>query len=123
MTLKYECYYCKKVFPAKDAIDGFEKGYKAGFLCPECGKNIQADSHAKQKVSAEQRKWAYLAFVLLLPTVFTTNSEIEYGIFEIAIGLNTLLFFSWLAFILILFAIKPSLFKETTLLTEPVSKA
>ncbi len=39
--MNYQCCYCKKEFPASEAIDGFSKGYKVGFLCPECGENIQ----------------------------------------------------------------------------------
>jgi hypothetical protein len=39
--MNYQCYYCKEEFPPVEAIDGYKKGYKIGFLCPNCGKNIQ----------------------------------------------------------------------------------
>jgi len=39
--MNYQCCYCKEEFPAIEAIDGYKEGYKIGFLCPKCGKNIQ----------------------------------------------------------------------------------
>ena len=123
MSLNYECYYCKNTFLATKAIDGYEKGYKAGFLCPECGKNIQAGLQANRKISPEQYKWTFKAFVLFLPTVLTFNNETEYRLLDISLSLNTWCFLLWMAFIVALFAKKPSLFLSTTYFTEPVNKA
>jgi hypothetical protein len=46
--MKYECCACLGRFSAKDAIDGYAQGYRAGFLCPLCGTNLQdnfVDTH------------------------------------------------------------------------------
>ena len=39
--MKYECCVCKGEFPAKEAVDGFARGYRVGFLCPLCGSHLQ----------------------------------------------------------------------------------
>ena len=122
MSLKYKCYYCKNTFLAKEAIDGYKKGYKVGFLCPKCGKNIQAGLQAKQKISKEQYIWTFIAFVLFLPAVYTLNSEAEHELLGVTLSLNAWCFLLWAVFIAILFVKKPSLFLATTFFTEPVNK-
>lgn len=49
MWVKYECYYCHEHFEAKDRVDGFDKGYNEGFLCPSCGKNIKDNLMSRNK--------------------------------------------------------------------------
>lgn len=39
--MRYECCACKGIFPAEKRIDGYEQGYRVGFLCPLCRANIQ----------------------------------------------------------------------------------
>ncbi len=121
MAIKYECHYCQQVFPAEESIDGYSQGYKVGFLCPRCGKNVQAGLLAKQKVSLEQYLWTFVAFVLFLPTVFTMESERVLEILGREIHLNTLLFVLWIAFMVILMLLKPALVTATTFLTEPTN--
>ncbi len=123
MAIKYECFYCKEVFRASAAIDGYDRGYRVGFLCPACGKNIQAGLRAKQKISREQYQWTFVAFLLFLPIIFTFDSEIQYRILETEIKLNALLFTLWWIFLIILALLKPSLLFATTYLTEPVEKS
>lgn len=123
MPLKYQCCYCSDKFLADEAIDGYGKGYKVGFLCPKCGKNVQAGFQAKPKISPEQYKWTFIAFVLFLPAVLTLNHEAEYKILGILLSLNTWCFLFWIVFIAILFVKKPALFLSTTIITEPVNNA
>jgi hypothetical protein len=118
--IKYECCYCQQVFPADEAIDGFKRGYKVGFLCPRCGKNIQAGLLASQKLSAEQYLWGFIAFILFLPILLSRFSEMTFTVFELTFSLETVLLGALLLFLLVLFALKPALFKATTFLTEPV---
>ncbi len=123
MSLKYECFYCNDTFLATEAIDGYGKGYKVGFLCPKCGKNVQAGLQANRKISPEQFKWTFIAFLLFLPIVLTLNHEAEYKILGLTLSLNTWCFLFWIVFIAILFAKKPALFLATTIITEPVNNA
>ena len=118
--IKYECCYCHNTFPAKQAIDGYQQGYKVGFLCPDCGENIQAGLEDGQKLTGEQFFWTIVAFILFLPTVFTRNSEATISMLEYAISLNMLVFVAWIVFFLILGLMKPSLFSTTTFYTKPV---
>ncbi len=123
MAIKYECCYCQGIFPAEEAVDGYNQGYKIGFLCPKCGENIQAGILAKQKLKSEQYKWTFIAFILFLPTLFTRNSDIIFGLLGFDVSLYTLFFIAWLAFMSILLISKPSLVMVTTFLTKPVNKA
>lgn len=46
--MKYQCCACQAEFPAEEAIDGFSRGYRVGFLCPVCGAHLQdniVDTH------------------------------------------------------------------------------
>ncbi len=122
MSLKYECCYCKTLFRAKDAIDGFDQGYRIGFLCPNCGKNIQTGLQARQKVSKEQTIWTFVAFIFFLPTVFTINSEKAVSILGNNISLSMLCLAAWVAFIVVLLMLKPTLFFSTALYTDPVDE-
>jgi DNA-directed RNA polymerase subunit RPC12/RpoP len=122
VAIKYECYYCKKIFPAEETIDGYDQGYKVGFLCPNCGKNIQAGLMAKQKVSHEQYVWTFIAFILFLPTIFTADSERVVEMLGQEIYLNTFLFVLWVAFMVVLMVLKPSLVFVRTFLTEPTDE-
>ncbi len=41
--MKYRCCNCNSEFRAKEAVDGYQDGYKVGFLCPNCRANITSD--------------------------------------------------------------------------------
>ncbi|MCP5350808.1 MAG: hypothetical protein H7A10_07565 [Oceanospirillaceae bacterium] len=41
--MKYMCAACSAVFPVAEAIDGYAQGYRQGFVCPNCGCNIDED--------------------------------------------------------------------------------
>ncbi len=122
MVIKYECYYCKKTYPAEEVIDGYNQGYKVGFLCPKCGKNIQAGLLAKRKISTGQYIWKYIALILFLPTAYTMDSEEILEILGQEIHLNTFLFISWVVFMIALILLKPSMAMATTFLTQPADK-
>ncbi len=47
--MEYLCCYCSKTFDAYDAIDGYEHGYKKGFLCSHCNKNIDENRESLLK--------------------------------------------------------------------------
>ena len=65
--MKYKCYFCHEIFPAVKAIDGFKDGYKVGFLCPCCGKNIKDDLVSTETVYESK---ATNKFVALIAAVF-----------------------------------------------------
>lgn len=78
MWVKYECYYCHEHFEAKDRVDGFDKGYNEGFLCPSCGKNIKDNLMLVTRQNECQKKngqtvsygycrlFFYLTFLMIL---------------------------------------------------------
>ena len=47
--MKYECCHCLSQFDVHKAIDGFERGYKSGFLCPNCKENIDENRESLLK--------------------------------------------------------------------------
>jgi hypothetical protein len=122
MAIKYQCCHCEQIFPADEAIDGFAQGYRVGFLCPRCGRNIQAGLSARQKLSVEQYAWAIVAFILFVPIVLSRFSDMTFTFFTLTFSLETLSLTVWLLFMLVLFVLKPALFKATTFVTEPVDK-
>ncbi|WP_430461850.1 hypothetical protein ACQUQU_03415 [Thalassolituus sp. LLYu03] len=40
MKEHYLCCACARTFPPDDAIDGYNAGFKSGFLCPYCKANL-----------------------------------------------------------------------------------
>lgn len=57
--MKYICCYCSKLFNVKEAIDGYDHGFKKGFICPYCNKNID-----------ESRESLLKDFVLIVGSLF-----------------------------------------------------
>lgn len=47
--MEYSCCHCSKAFDVHDAIDGYEHGYKNGFLCPHCNENIDENRESLLK--------------------------------------------------------------------------
>ena len=121
-NIKYECCYCKTIFPADAAIDAYDKGHKIGFLCPNCGKNIIAGVFAKQKLRPGDSLWLIVAGVLFLPVFFTQYSDALLSILDKELELNTVLFVLWLVFVCVLLVLRPSPFRNKTFLTTPVTK-
>lgn len=70
--MKYQCYYCTKIFPASDAIDGYKEGYKTGFLCPHCNKNITDDLVSTETVYEDKKTNKFVGFVgaVFIPSSF-----------------------------------------------------
>jgi hypothetical protein len=70
--VKYQCCFCTKIFPSNDSIDGYKLGYKVGFLCPFCNKNIKDDLVSTETVYEDKKTNKFVAFVgtVFIPTGF-----------------------------------------------------
>ena len=124
MSLKYECFYCKCIFPAEDIVDGYNQGYKAGFICPECGQNIQAKPFLlRRKIDPKDEKWVLLLYALLLSMFITKFSDRVIEVFSYEVNIFIVALTSTFIYMLVLFFLKPSFITSTTTLTRPVSSA
>lgn len=74
--MNYQCCYCKNEFPAIDAIDGYRDGYKIGFLCPNCGGNIQDNLMDEEWILADTSSKKF--FVILIGYVFLALILLEF---------------------------------------------
>lgn len=74
--MKYQCCYCKEEFPASEAIDGYDQGYKKGFLCPKCGKNILDDPMDEEWIFSSNS--AKLFFYILIGYSFLVFLFLEF---------------------------------------------
>ena len=93
MSIRYECYFCHEIFPAESRIDGFSQGYKVGFLCPRCDKNIKDNVvAAKQRLDKCQFKWLLVVGLLYLPVFITSLFEYSLHIAVFEISLHTITF-------------------------------
>lgn len=63
--MNYLCCYCKHEFPAGGAVDGFKEGFKVGFLCPQCGKNIQDNPMKEQWVFSNKSSEKFYGFTVV----------------------------------------------------------
>ena len=92
MADNYLCYSCNKKFPTNAAIDGYEKGYSRGFLCPHCDANLE---EADQSDDVWNLKYGYLYMFIMcgllwfgsdgLITITVMNSEIANEILGIIV--------------------------------------
>ncbi|MDX1346045.1 MAG: hypothetical protein R3179_09110, partial [Sedimenticolaceae bacterium] len=92
MGAKFECYYCHEIFPVEERIDGFKQGYRTGFLCPHCGRNIKDNLLVpKQRLNDCQKKWLNRTFWLSIPFILSTFVEWNIRIRDYDISLSMLL--------------------------------
>lgn len=61
--MRYQCCDCQEIFDAKSAVDGFKQGYRVGFLCPICKKNIKDDPMQSRQVINTTSERIYFAVV------------------------------------------------------------
>lgn len=76
--MNYQCCYCKEEFPATEIIDGYKEGYKIGFLCPKCGKNIQDTPMNEEWVFSSNASKSFFAIFIgyfFLAWIFLEFSE------------------------------------------------
>lgn len=76
--MNYQCCYCKEEFPPDEAIDGYNEGYKIGFLCPKCGMNIQDIPMNEEWIfSNKSAQVFYSIFIGYISIAFITLDFIE----------------------------------------------
>jgi len=112
LPILYNCCYCKKEFLAKDKIDGYTKGYKVGFLCPHCGKNIKDD----ETVIAKRMEKSFILF-LVSAILFSLLDGYTIKLFSHTIEFNYLLYFfitMMVCFIFLIYSKKDPLPQKTT---------
>ena len=111
-NMNYECCNCKGIFPVEDAIDGFEQGYKVGFLCPLCGCNLKDNPITAGYIIKSKWYFAISAGYMFLGLLIFEFSEsldvIEYFVF--VAGLVLLLVYGYFK--------HPDLFNQATTTTE-----
>lgn len=121
MWVKYECYYCHEHFEAKDRVDGFDKGYNEGFLCPSCGKNIKDNLMLVTRQNECQKKWSN-RILWLLPFIFLShifNDSIN--IFGNNIELKNLVILISVSFAIIVLIFVPCTRRAGVFITKPVN--
>lgn len=124
MSISYECYFCQKVFPVERRIDGFSRGYKIGFLCPHCGKNIKDNLlFSSQRLNDCQSKWLNRLFWLSIPFFVASFSDISFAIHGHEISLSAILFAIFTCFAILVLVFVPCTRKAGVFLTEPVNHA
>ena len=124
MSIRYECYFCHEVFPAQSLIDGFSRGYKEGFLCPHCGKNVKDNVvAAKQRLNGCQVKWLLVMVLLYMPVFITSLFEYPLHIEEHEVSLHAVSFGAFVVAGALVLMLVPCTRKAGVILTEPVEKA
>ena len=124
MSIRYECYFCHDVFPAQSRIDGFSQGYKVGFLCPHCGKNIKDNVlAAKQRLNGCQLKWLLVMVLLYVPVFITSLFEYPLNIGKHEVSLHVGSFGAFVVAGALVLMLVPCTRKAGVILTEPVEKA
>ena len=110
--MNYECCKCKGIFPVEDAIDGFDQGYKVGFLCPLCGCNIK-DNPITAGYVIKSKLFLGLVGLYTLSGLVAINFYENIGVFEYgAFGIGLIFFLTYGYFK------HPDLFKDSTSTTE-----
>jgi hypothetical protein len=84
--MRYQCCRCHKQFEFSQAVDGYKKGYKVGFLCPHCGVNL-----IERYLSPNDGSISFIQYCIILfgPSIYM-RLEIEWRstvLIIIAIGL------------------------------------
>jgi len=120
MGMKYECYFCHHVFPVEEKVEGFNKGYLAGFLCPCCSKNIKDNVLlSKQRLDGCQKKWLNRIVWLSVPFFASTFFDREISIYGQEIHLSALLLALFVVVSLLILVFVPCTRKAGVFVTEP----
>ena len=124
MRIRYECHFCHEVFPAESQIDGFSQGYKEGFLCPHCGKNIKGTIvAAKQRLNGCQIKWLLIVALLYVPVFITSLFEYSLHIAGYDVSFHALTFGAFVVAGALVLMLVPCTRSAGVIVTEPVKKA
>jgi DNA-directed RNA polymerase subunit RPC12/RpoP len=98
MSFHYKCHFCSSIFKSENAVDGFKDGFTEGFLCPDCGKNIDEHEYPEEFSikSISIIEWAsffmvgVMAYCLAFLDKPITEMAILFSIFCILILINNL---------------------------------
>jgi hypothetical protein len=121
MSIKYECYFCHSVFAAEDRVEGCEQGYRTGFLCPHCGRNVKDNILlSKQRLDGCQKKWLIRIFWLAVPYFLANLFDRQFLIQGHEVALSTLLFFGFLVGAGAVLVWVPCTRRPGVFMTEPV---
>lgn len=122
MTDKYECAVCAKTFKTTDAVDGFEQGYKVGFLCPFCKSNIMETGSYSNSLSNLRFGLSYASVMLL--AFLSIRNDLDGLIFsgEVSAKLIVLTALMTIATAGLFYINREKLFKETILYTKRVGQ-
>ena len=124
MGAKFECYYCHEIFPVEERIDGFKQGYRVGFLCPHCGRNIKDNLLVpKQRLNDCQKKWLNRTFWLSVPFILSTFVDRTIPVLDHEIDLSLLMLGLFLAGSLLIILFVPCTRQAGIFMTEPVDKS
>lgn len=124
MGAKYECYYCHEQFPVEERVDGFDRGYRVGFLCPHCGSNIKDNLLVPgQRLDDCQKKWLNRIFWLSVPFILSTFVDRNIHILDYEISLSALLLGLFVTGALLIFLFVPCTLRAGIFMTGPVEKA
>lgn len=84
----YLCAKCRQTFAVTQAIDGYQQGYKTGFLCPHCNANLQEVGESDD-VFHLRYGISYLALIALLGWLVDT-SELSFNLTSSELGNSVL---------------------------------
>lgn len=105
MSETYQCAFCGKCFPVSEAIDGFSKGYRKGFLCPLCGINIEETGESNKDIISLRFGYTYLALNICAYIVVNEGwfspSPFKYELANLIFSVLVVLSFPTTAFIYI----------------------
>lgn len=66
MKEKYRCAACRRTFATRDAVDGFDQGYRKGFLCPFCNANLKEAGESDEILNLRYGLVYFLAMTALI---------------------------------------------------------
>ncbi|MFC3115043.1 hypothetical protein [Cellvibrio fontiphilus] len=122
MTEKYQCAVCNNKFKTTDAVDGFKKGYKVGFLCPFCKSNIMETGNFSNSLSNLRFGLSYASAIILAFFAIRTDLNVFISSGETSTRLIALTGLMILATSLLCYINRSVLFKETILYTRKVTE-
>jgi hypothetical protein len=123
MGAKFECCYCHQAFPVEERIDGFKQGYRVGFLCPHCGRNIKDNLLVpKQRLDDCQKKWLNRTFWLSVPFILSTFMDRTVRILGHEIDLSLLMLGLFFVGSMLIILLIPCTRRAGIIMTEPAEE-
>jgi hypothetical protein len=59
----------ESAFPIKEAVDGYSKGFRKGFLCPHCRINLEETGDSNKDITNLRFGFTYLALCIFSYTI------------------------------------------------------